>query len=356
MKIAIDISQIVFEGTGTANYTKNLVKNLLRLNHSTKKHQYLLFGASLRKKPLLDAFAFELRKEGLIFRESFWMLPPTFTSTVWNQVHHMKIERLIGKVDVFHSSDWTQPPTKAKKVTTIHDLVVYKFPESSNKTIVENQKLKLNWVKKEIDHVIAVSKSTKADVEEILKIPSDKISVIYEGVGEEFKEIKDVEEIKRKYNLTKKYVLGMGGIGARKNTNGLSEAFKKLHQPGLELAIIGKTLGFVPQSDLPALYSGAEVFVYPSFYEGFGLPVLESLASGTPVVTSNNSSLPELGGKAAFYVNPEDVNSVAEKIRNVLDLSPKDRKSIVKLGINQAHKFSWEKTAKETLSVYERLA
>ncbi len=350
MKIAVDISQIVFEGTGSANYTRNLVKHLLRINNSTKKHSFVLFGTSLRKKNVLDEFAFELRKEGLIFKTSFWMLPPTFTSAVWNQVHHMKIERLIGKIDLFHSSDWTQPPTKAKKVTTIHDLVVYKYPESSSLEIVETQKKKLDWVKKECDAVIAVSKSTKKDIEEILKIPSEKISVIYEGVGEEFINQKSTEK------SSKKYVLAMSGVGQRKNTDRLIEAFDKLKRKDLDLKIIGKNLGFVPQNDLPAFYANAEVFVYPSLYEGFGLPIIESMACGTPVITSNISSMPELGGSAAVYVDPTNIADISLKLNDVLTLSKPARKKLVEEGFKQAAKFSWEKSAKETMKLYEDLA
>lgn len=349
MKIAIDISQVVFEGTGTGNYTRNLVKRLLRINNVSKSHSYILFGTSLRKKNLLDEFAFELRKEGLIFKTSFWLLPPTFTSTVWNQVHHLKIERLIGKIDLFHSSDWTQPPTKAKKVTTIHDLIVYKYPEGSRKEIVDTQKLKLNWVKKESDAIIAVSKSTKIDIEKILNIPAEKISVIYEGVGEDFKNVTP------KKNKSKKYVLAMGGIGTRKNTDRIIAAFKELKRKDLELKIIGQNLGFIPQSELPSLYKNAEVFVFPSLYEGFGLPVLEALASGCPVVTSKTSSLPEIGGPGAVYVDPQSTESIAEGLKEVLAWSPAERKKYLKQGLDQSQKFTWEKAAKETLKVYENL-
>lgn len=349
MKIAIDISQVVFEGTGTGNYTRNLVKHLLRINNVSKNHSFILFGTSLRKKNLLDDFAFELRKEGLNFKTSFWLLPPTFTSTVWNQIHHMKVERLIGKIDLFHSSDWTQPPTKAKKVTTIHDLIVYKYPEASPKEIVENQKKKLDWVKKECDAVIAVSKATQKDIEKILTIPPEKISVIYEGVEEEFKNVTP------KKSTSKKYVLAMGGIGNRKNTDRVIEAFKELKRKDLDLSIIGQNLGFIPQSELPSLYKTAEVFVYPSLYEGFGLPVLEAMTAGCPVITSDTGSLPEVGGQAAFYVNPENTHEITSKLREVLALTKNDRGKVLTLGHKQAAKFSWEKAAKETLKLYEEL-
>ncbi len=350
MKICIDISQVVFKGSGVENYTRNLVREVLRENKKTNSHQYILFGTSLRQKVLLDDFAFELRKEGLIFKTSFWALPPSFTSTVWNQVHHVKIERLTGKIDVFHSSDWTQPPTRAKKVTTIHDLVTYKFPEASNKTIVDNMRHKNVWVKKEVDAIIAVSKNTKQDIIDILEIPQNKIHVIYEGVGEDFLNFKPGKD-----KTSKKYILAMSGVGNRKNTDRVEEAFNLLKPKGVELSIVGKNLGFVKQSDLPSLYANSQVFVYPSLYEGFGLPVLEAMSVGCPVITSNNSSLPEVGGDAAIYVDPRSVEDIKDKITEVLSLSPKSRKSLVEKGFAQSKKFSWNKAAKETIKLYESL-
>lgn len=345
MKIAIDISQIVYEGTGVGQYTRSLVENVLRFD---KKNDYILFGTSLRKKNILDQFANDLRSKNLKFKESFWLLPPTFTSEIWNTIHYVKIEKLIGKFDVLHSSDWVQPPSDAKKITTIHDLVIYKFPENSHPHIVATQVSRLKWVQKECDKIIAVSKSTKNDIEEILKIPSEKISVIYEGVGEQFKGV--VPEKKQ----SKKYILAMGGIGNRKNTDRVEQAFMQLERNDLDLAIIGKNLGFVPENELPNLYANAEMFVYPSLYEGFGLPVLEAMSVGCPVVTSNQGSLPEVGGKAALYVDPKSVSEISAKMSEILSWSPKTRSESIKAGESQSLKFSWEKTARETIKVYEQ--
>jgi len=167
MKIGIDISQIVYEGTGVANYTKNLVESLLKID---KKNEYIFFFASLRKKP-----------PKLPHVRSF-KIPPTILEFLWNRLHICPIEWFIGKVDVFFSSDWTQPPTiRAKKVTTIHDLSPWKYPETFHPKIVKVHQRRVKWVKKECDAIICDSQATKKDVIEILRIPEGKLKVIYPG-------------------------------------------------------------------------------------------------------------------------------------------------------------------------------
>ena len=165
MKIGLDISQIVYKGTGVAKYTTELVENLLSLD---KKDDYLLFFSSLRGTA---DFSF-LQGENLILKR--FKMPPLFLEQVWNNFHFLSIDKFIGKVDVFHSSDWTQPPTSAKKVTTIHDLSVFTNPENFHRRgghdIVANQKRRLEWVKKEVDVIIADSNATKTDIVHYLNI------------------------------------------------------------------------------------------------------------------------------------------------------------------------------------------
>ncbi len=181
MKIGIDISQIAYQGTGVANYTKSLVENLLKID---KGNEYILFGASLRKKKLLDDYLGQFKNNKNVIAKTFY-LPPLFLEFLWNKLHIFPIERLIGKIDVFHSSDWLQPPTKARKTTTLHDLIVYKYSESFQQTgghnIVVNQKRRLKWVKKECNLIICDSEATKKDAIEILDIPEEKLKVIYPG-------------------------------------------------------------------------------------------------------------------------------------------------------------------------------
>ncbi len=171
MKIGIDISQMAYEGTGVANYTRNLVENLLKTD---QENEYVLFFSSLRGKVPDNNFKATLRR--------YW-IPPTLLDFLWNKLHILPIEWLIGDIDIFITSDWTEPPTvRAKKMTVLHDLVVFKYPKETDQKIVAVQKRKLAWVKKEAAMVICVSQATKNDAQQILGIEENKLRVIYEGV------------------------------------------------------------------------------------------------------------------------------------------------------------------------------
>ena len=352
MKIGIDVSQLAYPGTGVATYTQNLVENLLKID---KKNEYLLFFSSLRKKTQ----SLNLKMQNAKLKT--YPIPPLFWELFWNKLHRLPIEIFTGKLDVLHTSDWLEPPSRAVKVTTVHDLAVYKYPESfavrGGHDIVANQKRKLTWVKKESKLIIAVSENTKKDLVEVLGIEPERIRVIYEAADPIYKETKDKKSARRPY------VLMMGG-GARKNLARAVEAFGLLKTDS-EMVVVGrgeglevsrfkdlnknlKILGYVSKEKLRDLYFGAEVFVYPSLHEGFGLPVLEAMACGCPVVTSNVSSLPEVAGGTAVLVNPLDIEDIAKGIRIAMN----SRVELRKKGLEQVKKFDWEKTARQTLAVY----
>ena len=215
MKIGIDASQIVF-GTGVSFYTSNLLRALSLIN---KKDEFIVFGSSLRARKVLENKIAKLSLS-LNFKRKALPFPPAFFELFWNKLHWGNLENFVGRVDVFHSSDWTQPPAKkAKLVTTIHDLAVLKYPDYFPSRILRNQKLRLKWVKREADIIIAVSQATKRDIVELLKINSKRIQVIYEAVPKEhqFKvNKKEIEKIKRKYGL-QDYILFVGTREPRKN-------------------------------------------------------------------------------------------------------------------------------------------
>ena len=174
MKIGIDISQIVYEGTGVAAYMRAMVDALLKLD---KKNEYILFGASLRRR--------EMFKEFVNNRASLISIPipPTIVSFLWNTLHILPVEWFIGKVDVFWSSDWTQPPlAHARGVTTIHDLIALKFPNETDAGIVATHKRRLQWVKKECQAIFCDSEATKKDVMELLEIPEGRLHVVYPAI------------------------------------------------------------------------------------------------------------------------------------------------------------------------------
>lgn len=175
MKIGIDISQLAYQNTGVANLFRGLVENLIRLD---KENEYILFFSSLRGTlPYLSV----TQEKNVTIRTA--KLPPTVLDVLWNRLHIMPIEHFIGEVDIFITSDWTEPPVKkAKKMTVLYDLVVYKHPEETAKTIIETQKRKLAWVKKETDMILCISEATKKDAMDILDISENRLKVVYPGV------------------------------------------------------------------------------------------------------------------------------------------------------------------------------
>ncbi len=336
MKVGFDISQLAHPG-GVATYTQNLAKRL----EKRKDLEIVFFYSSLRKP-----------YKGDLKNVKQFKFPPSLLEIMFNKLRLPTIESLIGEVDVFHSSDWTQPPSKAKKVTTYHDVVPLKFPQWSHPKIVEVQKRRLKIVEKEVDMIIAVSESTKKDLLEISNIDQKKITVIYEGVDGQFKpqNKEDIERFRRKYNLHERFILAIGGIGERRNMKRIKEASE-----GYKLVITGENLPLLPFSELPLLYGAASVLLYPSFYEGFGLPILEAMACGTPVVTSNVSSMPEVGGEAALYVDPNNAEQIKKRLIEVME-DDKLREGIIKRGFEQAGKFSWEKCADKTVELYKKIS
>lgn len=359
MKIAIDITQVIY-GTGVSVYTKNLVKNLLEVD---KKNEYVLFGGYLRRKDDLLKFTNNLKGN---FETRLFPIPPTLQNILWNYLHVVKVENIVGRVDIFHSSDWSQPPASAFKITTVHDLVPLIYPELSDPRIVNTHKKRLFWVKREVNKVIVPSKSTYND---LVKVGFDgqKVVVIPEAIDEIYRPmpISTVENIKKKYRIFGNYILAIG-LTERKNITNIVKAFeivKTSVKNPIKLVVVGFSykkfepphgvivLGHVPTEDMPALYSGAELLVYPSLYEGFGLPILEAFACKTPVITSNYGSMKEVGGDAAFFVNPKDANEIASGVLKII----KDRGKYVRLGYRRSKEFNWKIVAHETCKIYNSI-
>ncbi len=355
MRISIDLSQIIY-GTGVSHYQVNLAKNLLKID---KENQYVFFGGSLRRHGELAA----LMKEVVGGKGSTLVHPfsPMIADVIWNKMHTLPIEWLIGKVDVFHSSDWTQPPSRAFKVTTVHDLVPLKFSRYTDPLIVSRYKARLNWVAKEVDRIIVPSTATKKDLLEV-GFDEKSIRVIPEAPNSTPVPKKLVEKTKRKHKIFGKYLLSVG-VNPRKNTERIIDAFH-LAKAGenLKLVLVGRPnflkveeqrdvriLGHLEEDEISALYTGAEALVYPSLYEGFGVPILDAFNCRCPVVTSNLSSMPEVAGSAAVLVDPYSTDSIVEGIKQAIST----RQTLIKKGLARVKAFSWEKTARETLAVYK---
>lgn len=359
MKIGIDVTASIYTGTGVGMYYQLLIPELLRIGAS---HQFVLFGYALR------------RYRDLTLANRRFPFPPRLMEFLWNQLHIVPIEQLIGEIDVFHAWDYLQPPVKrAKVVTTIHDLTAIKFPMYHHPSTVSAQKRRLQWARKEAALLIADSKATKRDLVELLDIDEKKISVIPLAAGKQFAEFRrrsqefkqsEIERVQKKYGISGPYLLSLGTMEPRKNLKRVVEAFQRprLHGAVKALVVAGQVgwgeqlipspgvalIGKVPQEDTAPLFAGAQALVYASLYEGFGLPVLEAMAVGCPVVTSDKGSLKEVAGTAAVLVNPEDVDGITHGIEIALE----KRNILINRGIKQESKFSWQRTAQETLRAY----
>jgi len=177
MKIGIDISQLAYANTGVANYLKSLIEHLIEMD---KDDEFVLFFSSMRRTFQSSGFNFQSNPNVSIKQFKF---PPTFLDLLWNKLHVLPIENLIGDIDIFITSDWTEPPArKAKKITILYDLIVYRYPQETAAKIVETQKRKLAWVKRESTKVLCISEATKKDAIQLLEIEKSRLDVIYPGI------------------------------------------------------------------------------------------------------------------------------------------------------------------------------
>lgn len=372
MRIGIDIRSLIFTRAGISCYTFNLIKALSAVD---KENEYLLF---CNTKSGYDWSGYFRVKEDVIRFPHLGR----FTEKLWEEVF-LPQRLLAKKIDVFHSPRYMLPKKKpCHFIVTIHDLSFKRIPQLFTRKVFDCVNHWVEFSVEKADKIIAVSGHTKNDLINLFNAKAEKIEVIYEGVDENFRPVKTPEslkEIKHKYNLPEKFILFVGTIEPRKNIKRLIEAFYDLTKNRkmehslviaggkgwhyddvfntVEKLKLGKKIIFtdyVRGSELPLLYNAADLFVYPSLYEGFGLPPLEAMACGVPVVTSNTSSLPEVVGDAAVLVDPADVQTMAEAIKQTLE-DKNLREKMIKQGFIQAKKFSWEATAIKTLNVYERV-
>lgn len=376
MIIGIDASSIAY-GTGVSNYTQNLIDNLLKID---SENTYKIFFSSLRQ-PLPD-FIKKIKKQKNV-KVYHYRLPPLFFELFWNRLHIIPIEFFIGECQVFHTSDWTQPPVyQSQTVTTVHDLTPFLFPQWHHPKVVKNHTLKLKLAAKECDHFICVSKNTQNDLLTIFpKINIKKTSIIYEAAEDKYdnflkktlqQQKEEINIVKKKYGLNQ-YFLSQGTREPRKNLKRLIKAFIKFsHQnpsQNFELAITGKygwgkdidtknskikILGYIPEEDMVALHAGSYCLIYPSLYEGFGLPLVKAMKVGIPIITSNNSSLKEIATEGAILVRPNLTNSIFSAIQRI-STNPELHKKLAIESLKKGSDFSWTKTADKTLNIYKQI-
>lgn len=379
MRIVIDYTAAVRQRAGVGRYTRGLVQALLRLDRT---NQYTLFIAAGG----LKGINFALRDQNLTPPEVHaFPLSDRLLTILWHRLRlPLYADVLAGGADLFHSPDFTLPPLRsARGIVTVHDLTFKHYPECAPRNLVRYLNRVVPLAVRRAHLILADSENTKDDLARLLDVPPQKIRVVYAGVGPEFRPVDDASrlaDVRARYGLTFPFLLSVGTLEPRKNYTRLLHAFARSGvyraQPELRLVIVGRKgwlyqeifetvqrlrladrvifPGFIADADLPALYTQAVAFVYPSLYEGFGLPVLEAMACGTPVVCSMASSLPEVAGEAALLVDPLNVDDLAQALeRAVTDAAL--RSELRERGLRQAARFTWEAAARQLLAAYREV-
>jgi glycosyltransferase involved in cell wall biosynthesis len=368
MRVAIDARKLHDFGIGT--YIRNLLRHLARTDHST---EYVLLCG--------EADLGVAAQLGPNFRG---VLEPSPNYSLREQVHVPWVLRR-ERPDLYHAPHYVLPAgVRCPSVVTIHDCIHLMFPQYlPNRLAYAYARAQMWSAARRSDCILTVSEASKRDILHLFNVPPEKIVVVYNAIDSHFAVTPSQEAVSRvreRYQLDHKFVLYVGNIKPHKNLVRLIEAFHQLRQgelADLKLLIIGdqisklpslrravhrhklhkqvRFLGYVGDDQLAILYRLASVFVFPSLYEGFGLPPLEAMASGTPVVASNVSSLPEVVGDAAVLVNPYDVDAIVDGLRRVLT-DPALAANMSRKGIERAREFSWERSVAKTWAVYQTIA
>lgn len=353
MRIAFDVSPLSHPRTGVGNYVRGSLAGLAAA--AGEEHEIIAFAPTspqgLKAIPAaLDGVPVDLRLRFLplahVWRQA------------WSRLGRPPVERFLGPVDVLHFSDWMYPPQRAGvRATTIHDLVPLRFPEWVQPRTRRMHGAKYENAARTCDLFFCNSAFTAGEVVELLGVSAERTRVARPGVGEPFRS--DGERA----DLGRPYLLAVATLEPRKNLGALAAAHRLLGGD-LALAVAGAAgwgdrpelagavqLGFVDDDRLAALYRGAEAFVYPSRFEGFGMPITEAMACGAPVVCSSHPSMDEACGEAAVRVDPDDPEAIAEGIRRALA----EREVLAARGLAHATRFSWLETGRSLLQGYAEL-
>lgn len=381
MRIALDVQWITNQATGIGKITLNWIRELAKID---SENEYLLVGKGQQNSALIAAI-------NGCSNFSYLDVPPlqlrgfaySFTTLYWDQVR-LPIRLKRQEYDLLHLMWFNIPAVHAKPfILTIHDLdnIIRAYNYSLKFKLYYNKLL--TFFVPRAATIITVSYASKRDIIKYFQIPSERVHVIYHGVNGIFRpltEKNDLLEIQTKYGIQGKYILNTGGIGLRKNLKRLLEAFALVCRGthlDLSLIITGVGakdmlmqlqdytkylqiakqvlfVGYVPEQDMPKLYCGALALVYPSLFEGFGLPIIEAMACGTPMVTSNVSSMPEIAGGAAILVDPLQVEDIARGIIQICEDSYL-REQLRDRGMERARHFRWESAANNLLTIYSNI-
>ena len=360
MRIGIDIHTIGKRQTGNETYVRNLVNNLLEIDAVSDYHLFYTQGDKIQTNALVQQTC--IWPDQSIFR-----IPFVFPYQLYKK-----------KIDVAHFQYVVPPVTHCPTVVMIHDISYEFYPEYFNKLELKRMKLLIPFSAKKSQHVLTVSEYSKEQIIRKYGVPDDKVTVTYNGVSDKFCVFEEESEVTQKLSrfvFYKPFILAVGNLQPRKNIEHLIRSYAKLRAAekiDIDLVLVGQlrwggmsifdeleslgvkqhihVTGYVSEDELVALYNKAIIFAYPSLYEGFGLPLIEAMACGTPVISSNASCLPEVGGAAAYYVDPHSESEMMLAIETLANNEALRSKLIVK-GFEQAKKFTWKNCAEKTLSV-----
>jgi glycosyltransferase involved in cell wall biosynthesis len=371
MAIYLDVSAAVHRRAGLGRYAESLARALV----AVQPDRYALFYNRERGvQPLPGLEHLPTRSVALGYKP--WRL------LVWlGQLAHVGFERLLPGAELFHATEHLLLPLRSVlTVLTVHDLIFRRLPAHHKPLNRWYLNLTLPLYCRRATHIVAVSEHTRRDLSAAYGLPPEKVTVVHEAAAPRFRlqPPQAVAAARARYALPERYLISVGTIEPRKNLTRLLAAFETLRAEGLTdgWVVVGRRgwlyddffaalersparsavlfPGYVADEDLPALYAGAQALAFPSLYEGFGLPVLEALACGTPVVASDTSSIPEAGGDAALYCDPTDTEAIIETLRRVLRDASLCEEMRAR-GLVQAARFSWERAAAETEAVYGTL-
>ncbi|MEN8927697.1 MAG: glycosyltransferase family 1 protein [Flavobacteriales bacterium] len=373
MKIGFDAKRFFLNQTGLGNYSRDLIRGILE---ERKENDYFLYTPS-GEIDLKTKFLKDHSNAKIVYPSGFYKKMKSY----WRSV---KLERQLIKdgVEVFHGLSHEIPRknklSKVKYVVTIHDLIFLRYPENYNRIDKRIYKKKVEYACATADKIIAISEQTKRDLMEFLKVPEHKIEVIYQTCATSFHHISDYryrDLVQNKYNLPENYILYVGTIEKRKNLATLVEAIGKSNTQ-MPLVAIGRQTDYTKEVmemvkkyklenqvallqnvsflDLPSIYQSANLFVYPSHFEGFGIPILEALYSKTPVIAATGSCLEEAGGPTSIYVDPNNSDELAQQIDKVIE-NGELQLEMKEKGFEYAQNFTSEKQAKEVMAVYGKL-
>jgi glycosyltransferase involved in cell wall biosynthesis len=375
MRITFDLSPAVHHHAGLGRYAHELLAALIARGRTD---QYCAFYYAPHGDERPDPPVDRVPSRTIRLPAKPWRM-----SVLLAYFMGLTMDRWLPPGDIFHATDHLLPPLRSvRSVFTVHDLIFRFFPEYHLPLNRWYLSLMLPRFIHRADAIIAVSENTRRDVARLMQIPADKITVIYEGVSPAFCPVTDrsaLERVRQKYHLPPHFILYLGTIEPRKNLLMLLNAYRALltqNKSAPDLVIAGRRgwlyqpvfdrvreqgldtrvhfTGWIEAGDQPLLLSAADVFVYPSLYEGFGLPPLEAMACGLPVLSSGASSLPEIVGEGGILLDPQDTSAWVQALGRVL-ADGTLRADLSARGVAQAGKFSWDRSARETISVYERL-